>query len=176
MSNLAEKKLEYLKKDRTLYLASEKKIKAREENVFLYYNSGVFPIFLIIVLLLCFVVLLNVGLRMQFVSYDRQVYELERIISLEEERSDRLNLKIAELRSPNRIITDLGVTGVVSNVNFRKININNGIIGKNDELKNYSAKDNELEIRQYKSLTDAMGNAKDIIMVVSESVLTFFIP
>ncbi len=176
MSNLAEKNFEYLKKNRQLYLASEKKIKAREENVFLYYDSGVFPFFLIIILLLCFVVLLNVGLRMQFVSYNRQVYELERMISLEEERSDRLNLKIAELTSPNRIISQLDPIEEISNMHFTKININSGTINQNDALKNYSVKDNELEIRQYKSFANAIGNIKDIIMVVSESVLTFFIP
>jgi hypothetical protein len=98
------------------------------------------------------------------------------MISLEEDRSDRLNLKIAELRSPNRIITHLGESEDISNTNFTKININSGIIAIDENSKNFSAKENELEIRKYKSLTNAMGNIKDIIMVVSESVLTFFIP
>lgn len=175
MSNLAEKKLEYLKDSRRLYLASEKKIKNRE-NVLLYYNSGVFPIFLVTILLLCLVILLNVGLRMQLLSYNNQIFDLERSISLEDERTDRLNLKIAELRSPNKVIAHLGEQNEISYANFTKININSAIIAQNEEFKNLSAKDHEVEIKRYKSLTNAVGNIRDIIMVVSESVLTFFIP
>lgn len=176
MSNLAEEKLEFLQKNRNIYLASEKRPKEREENIFLYYNSGVFPIFLTLLLLLSFVILLNIGLRMQLVSYNRQIFEYERIISLEEERTDRLNLQIAELRSPNRVIAHVDGKKAISNASFTKINVTSGITGIHEEIKNHSAKDDELEIRKYKSFANAIGNIRDIIMVVSESVLTFFIP
>jgi cell division protein FtsL len=104
MSNLAEKNLEYLKKDRRLYLASEKKIKGERKTSFYIITQAFFPsslsLYFSCVLWSCLMSVLGCS----FVSYDRQVFELERMISLEEERSDRLNLKIAELRSPNRMI------------------------------------------------------------------------
>jgi cell division protein FtsL len=175
MNSLAEKEFKHLRKNRRLFLVSEKK--EREENISLYYNSGVFPIFIIMLLLLCVVLLLHVGLRLQSASYNKQVFEYERIISLEQDRTDRLNLKIAELRSPNRVLANLeGEQLDVSNMNFKKININSGILNNNEQLKYFSEKDDEFELRKYKGLANTLGNMREIIMVVSESVLTFFIP
>ena len=66
-----------------------------KKDYFLYYNSGVFPILLIAILFLCVGVIINIGLRIQNMNYDKKIYSLNQIISSEKERKDRLSLKIS---------------------------------------------------------------------------------
>ena len=51
----------------------------------------------------CLGLLLNVGLRVQNINYQNDMYELDKMILLEEERADRLRLEISSLKAPSRI-------------------------------------------------------------------------
>ncbi len=68
---------------------------------------------MIAVIFLCLGILFNIGLKIQSINYERKIFETNEMISLEKERSDRLQLKISELKSPARIISkaesDLGM-------------------------------------------------------------------
>lgn len=140
-------------------------------------HSGVFYIMMTIVIFFSLGLLLNVGLKIQSVNYERKIFEINELISVEKERTDRLQLKISELKSPSRIIEaaenklDMTLSG---NLQFLKVSgsgINNQIM-----LYDYIAKNSQPEIQVYDNFFGIIYNIKDIVMVVSEGVLTFFIP
>jgi len=175
---------------------------AQKREYFLYYNSGVFPILMVIIFFLCIGVITNIGLRVQNMNYDKKIYSITQLISSEKERTDRLNLKISELKSPSRIADKVFLK------NEKDISSENTVSG---ELKNntypadakiiaatgsYKSFKN-LDIVYSKTANDAvlssagevntentkganfaaiLNSTKNILMVVSEGILTFFIP
>src|SRR3972149_8178569 len=101
---LAEKQEIYKRKSYPLlYLVKDPDGGREKENV-VYSNSGLFYIFVVVIIFACLGVLLNIGLKIQSINYQKNIYEINEMISLEKERSDRLLLKISELKSPSRVI------------------------------------------------------------------------
>ncbi|MCL5771364.1 MAG: hypothetical protein M1479_03705 [Actinobacteria bacterium] len=181
-----------------------------KKDYFLYYNSGVFPILMVIIFFLCIGVIINIGLRIQNLNYDKKIYSINKLIDSEKERSDRLNLKISELKSPSRIAGDLFSENADTNISNQKDSNSNEILAqtnknitgqtglKNQKSINYINLKN-LDIFYSKTANDAViseqetnsndnkyykgvnlititKNIKDVLMVVSEGILTFFIP
>lgn len=185
-------------------------VRKKKEQYYLYYNSGIFPILLFIILFLCVGVILNIGMRIQNLNYNRTILKLNQAISAEKDRSDRLNLKISQLKSPSLIASaieikndaDLKVAGAQQgdnagddlNINkenseeplnnateFKELDIfysqtaNNMNIAENSEgsFNNYN---NQNEITNSMNLGAVASNIRDVLLVVSEGILTFFIP
>jgi cell division protein FtsL len=173
----------------------------QKKEYFLYYNSGVFPILMVIIFFLCIGVIINIGLRIQNMNYDKKIYSINQLISSEKERTDRLNLKISELKSPSRIAEKIFPAGenTTNNINttggenkieigqastkdavlqgykdFKKLDI---VYSKtiNDAVISSGAEDNIIKFTGVNFMS-IVNNAKDILMVVSEGILTFFIP
>lgn len=174
-----------------------------KKDFFLYYNSGVFPILMIVIFFMCVGVIINIGLRIQNMNYDKKIYSISQLISSEKERSDRLNLKISELKSPSRI-----AGGVFSDrAGSSNASENSADTGKNAagkavlegrteenyiKLKNldivYSKTANDTVVSELEAANSnnqyfkgvnfvlMVKNIKDVLMVVSEGILTFFIP
>ena len=194
------KQLEYQNEPVLRLIKNEPEVQKRE--YFLYYNSGVFPILMVIIFFLCIGVITNIGLRVQNMNYDKSIYSISQLISSEKERTDRLNLKISELKSPSRIAEKVFLT------NEKDISTENTVLG---ELKNSTGQANtkiiaaagsyknfkNLDIVYSKTANDAvlssvgedntdsikgenfvaiLKSTKNILMVVSEGILTFFIP
>ena len=106
------------------------------------------------------------------------LYKTNEMISLEEERSDRLLLRISELRSPSRIIEaaendlNMDISG-----NFQVVEISDSGLKNNEKIYNYISNDiDTTAVRNYDSFLGTIYYVQDIVLVVSESVLTFFIP
>ncbi|GAH12355.1 unnamed protein product, partial [marine sediment metagenome] len=125
----------------------------------------------------CLGILLNAGLKIQSINYQKSIYEINEIISLEEERSDRLLLKISELKSPSRIIeaakNDLNMDMAGD---FRIVEISDSGLENNENIYNYISKNTTTVVKNYDSFLGTIYYIQDIVLVVSESVLTFFIP
>lgn len=202
-------------------IKNDNAIHRQREEYYLYYSSGVFPIFLVIILFLCMGVIINIGLRIQNLNYDKEILSLNQTINIEKERNDRLSLKVSELRSPALISSALSLkeqnteaenqdrvntslqTNLQSNttgnpsttinredeslnaMKFRELDIyyssiaDNIVVGE-DTNYNYADsrdlnKDNNLE-NEGINFGKIFNDVKDVIMVVSEGILTFFIP
>lgn len=174
-SGLAKEEF-YNKKTYPLLYLVNKRADSEKEKV-LQSRPGVFYVLIVVVIFLCLGILLNIGLKIQSVNYEKKIFETNELISLEKERSDRLQLKIAELKSPARIIdiaqNDLGMT-ISDNLKLMQIT---GTNLKNDaQINDYVAKNSGDGLKQYDNFLGTIYGIKDIIMVVSEGVLTFFIP
>ena len=174
---LAEKKEIYRRKSYPpLYLVNTPD-SGREEEKIVYSNSGLFYIFVIVIIFACLGVLLNIGLKIQSVSYQKNIYEINEMISLEDERSDRLQLKISELKSPSRIIEtakeDLNMNMAD---NFKLVEISDSGLENNEKIYNYISNNTNTAVKNYDSFLGTIYYIQDIVLVVSEGVLTFFIP
>ena len=100
------------------------------------------------------------------------------MILLENERNDRLQLKISELKSPSRII-EVAESNLNMNIanDHKIIEISNSGLENNEKIYNYIAKNTNKEVaKNYDSFLGTIYYIQDIVLVVSESVLTFFIP
>jgi len=173
---LAEKGKEYKRRPSLLYLVkSDDSIGAGEDVV--YRESGLFYIFVIAIILACLGLLLNIGLKVQNINYQKEIYEVNEMILMENERSDRLQLEIAELKSPERIIgvaeNDLNM-GIADD--SRVIKISSSGLENNEKIYNYMAKSESRAAGNYDSFLGTIYYVQDIVLVVSEGVLTFFIP
>jgi hypothetical protein len=100
------------------------------------------------------------------------------MIAVEEDRSDRLKLEVSSLKSPSRILAaaeddlEMQPEGRLEVVGISGDNINN-----NEKIFNYISRENMPAIPgNYDNLLGTIYYFQDIILVVSESVLTFFIP
>jgi len=158
-----------------LYLV--KKQENYGEKKVLQTRPGVFYILIIVIIFLFFGILLNIGIKIQSVNYERKILKTDEMIYLEKERSDRLQLKISELKSPARVISkaenDLGMK-ISDNLKIMQIS---GIESAGDtEKNNYIENNTAAELKKYDNLLGTIYGIEDIIMVVSEGVLTFFIP
>jgi cell division protein FtsL len=175
---LAEKRENYRRKSNPLlYLVERPDGRRAEENV-IYSNRGLFYIIVIAIIFTCLGILLSIGLKIQGVSYEKSVYKINEMISLEEERSDRLLMKISELRSPSRIIevatNDLNMS--ISD-DFQVVEISDSGLKNNEKIYNYISNDTgTAAVRNYDGFLGTIYYIQDIVLVVSESVLTFFIP
>jgi len=201
-------------------IKNDNTIHKQKEEYYLYYSSGVFPIFLVIILFLCMGVILNIGLRIQNLNYDKEISNLSQTINIEKERNDRLNLKVSELKSPALISSVLSLkeqedseienqdnvnaslqTTLQSNpidnptnitnqnkesldaMKFKELDISYSSIADNivveKEINDIALKglnkDNNLE-NEGINFGKIFNDVKNVIMVVSEGILTFFIP
>jgi hypothetical protein len=200
MSGNADQEQEEYQVEPVLRLIKNER-EVQNKEYFLYYNSGVFPILMIIIFFLCVGVILNIGMRIQNMNYEKKIYSINQLISSEKERTDRLNLKVSELKSPSRIAdkvflanenninsgsTVLGEgksnsgqnkekdTTIQGYKNFKNLDI---VYSKtaNDALVSSAAVDNSNDFKGV-NFVSILKNAKNILMVVSEGILTFFIP
>ena len=144
----------------------------------LYGSSGLFYVSVVIILMACLGLLLNIGLRVQNINYQNNIYDLNEMILLEEERADRLRLEISSLKAPSRIQVaaeekiDMDTGG-----EFEVVELSGQGLKNNEKIYDYIARDESagLEI-DYDNLLGTIYYIQDIVLVVSESVLTFFIP
>ncbi len=140
-------------------------------------NSGIFYISITVLIFLCLGVFLNIGLKIQSINYKKNIFEANRLILLEKEHSDRLQLKISELRSPARIIgmaeSELGMK-ISDNIKIMQIEGSN--LQNNTESSFLIEKNSDTSLKKYDYFLGIIFNLEDIVMVVSEGVLTFFIP
>ncbi len=191
-------------------IKNDNTVRKDKEQYYLYYNSGIFPILLFIILFLCVGVIINIGMRIQNLNYDRTILNLNQAISAEKDRSDRLNLKISQLKSPSLIASAIAIKNNTSqdasdsqqeNGITGEEERNNGIDGqsadKGAESRKldifYSQTANSMDIVENNadslnnndSKNDNIGqinlgavvnNIRDVLLVVSEGILTFFIP
>ncbi|MCL4386489.1 MAG: hypothetical protein M1326_09310 [Cyanobacteria bacterium] len=178
-------------------------IKSPKKDYFLYYNSGIFPIMLVVIFFLCIGVMINIGLQIQNMNYNKKILNLNQLISSEKERSDRLNLKISELKSPSRIAGSIyygekeetgngkdeaaaanieskknltqDETANENHINLKKLDI---IYSKTADGAVISELESDDSNKPYNGLNFILivKNIKDVLMVVSEGILTFFIP
>jgi len=199
LNNANQEQIEYQNEPVLRLIKNENE--AQKKEYFLYYNSGVFPILMFVIFFLCVGVIINIGLRIQNMNYDKKIYSINQLISSEKERTDRLNLKISELKSPSRIAdkvflrneknTSSGNTVSVEEKNntnqseakdiasegyrdFKNLDI---VYSKtaNDALVS-NGKEDYVENLKGVNLVSILKNSKDILLVVSEGILTFFIP
>ena len=144
----------------------------------LYGSSGLFYVSVVIILMACLGLLLNIGLRVQNINYQNNIYDLNEMILLEEERADRLRLEISSLKAPSRILEaaeekiEMETAG-----EFETVELSGQGLINNEKIYDYIARDESagLEI-DYDNLLGTIYYIQDIVLVVSESVLTFFIP
>ena len=144
----------------------------------LYGSSGLFYVSVVIILMACLGLLLSIGLRVQNINYQNNIYDLNEMILLEEERADRLRLEISSLKAPSRIQEaaeekiDMDTGG-----EFEIVELSGQGLKNNEKIYDYIARDEStgLEIN-YDNLLGTIYYIQDIVLVVSESVLTFFIP
>lgn len=174
-TRLAKKDVYYNQREYPLLYLVDKKKNKQEKIV--YSNSGLFYIIVAAILLVCVGALFNIGLKIQNMNYQREILKLDEVIATEEERQDRILLQIAELRSPARIIhvaqEELGmdIAGDIETVEVAQISMEN-----NERIQEYLAKGPSETTKQYNNLLGTVYYIQDLVMVVSESVLTFFIP
>jgi len=199
LNNANQEQVEYQAEPVLRLIKNERVVQNKE--YFLYYNSGVFPLLMIVIFFLCVGVIINIGLRIQNMNYDKKIYSINQLISSEKERTDRLNLKVSELKSPSRIADkvllenkkDNNSLNVVSGEEKNNIgqskakdttlegykNLKNLDIvyskTANDAVLTSGENDNNQDIKGV-NIVSILKNAKDVLMVVSEGILTFFIP
>jgi cell division protein FtsL len=175
---LAEKRENYRRRySPLLYLAKRPDDERAAENV-IYSNRGLFYIIVTAIIFTCLGILLNIGLKIQSVGYERSIYKINEMISLEEDRNDRLLMKISELRSPSRII-EVATNDLDMNISddFKVVEISDSGLKNNEKIYNYISNDTGTpEVRNYDGFLGTIYYVQDIVLVVSESVLTFFIP
>jgi cell division protein FtsL len=204
MQNLAEQEY-YEETNPNLKLVKNDNIVRRErEQYYLYYNSGIFPILLVIIFFLCIGIIFNIGLRIQNFSYDRTIHNLKQSINEEINRSDRLNLRISQLKSPSYVASAIEIKETVENedaeslqdisaestpeekvniTQFKKLDIlysqtANNLNITETELNSDGTDhdDNNNDLAKGVDFKSVFDDAKDVLLVVSEGILTFFIP
>jgi cell division protein FtsL len=174
-TRLAEEELYSRKSYPLLYLVNKQENTGREKVI--QSHTGIFYVCMIVVVFACIGLLLNIGLKTQAINYDKKIFYNNEMISIEKERTDRLKLKISELKNPGRIINiaenDLGMEMSENIKVMRVVGVN---LVKEEKIYDYIAKNSSPELKQYDNFLGTIYSIKDIIMVVSEGVLTFFIP
>ena len=105
-SRLAEEEFYYRKTYPLLYFVKKQEDYGKKKV--LQTRSGVSYTLITVLIFLCLGILFNIGVNMQSINYEKKILETNEMIYLEKERSDRLQLKISELKSPARIISKAG--------------------------------------------------------------------
>lgn len=123
-------------------------------------------------------VLLNIGLKVQDINYEKEIYRINEMISLEEERSDRLLMEISSLKSPSRIIETAGEDlNMEMEKDITLVKLSGNGLEDNEKIFEYMSRENSVAMENsYDNLLGTIYYIQDIVLVVSESVLTFFIP
>lgn len=140
-------------------------------------SSAMFYISITALIFLCLGLFLNIGLEMKSINYKKKIFETDKLITLEKERSDRLQLKISALKSPARIISkaenELGME-ISDNIKIMQIVEVNS---QNNSKINYLIEnDPGSALKKYDNFLGKIYGLEGIVMVVSEGILTFFIP
>jgi cell division protein FtsL len=165
----------YKKNQPLLYLVNREVENGKEKII--QTRSGFFYVMIIIVLFLSMAILLNIGLKIQAINYERKIIDINELISVEKERSDRLALKVSELTSPARIITSAQEElGMQISDKIKVMEISGSGLGAQEKVLDYIANKPSNSLKEYDSFLGTINSLKDIVMVVSEGVLTFFIP
>ncbi len=228
-TKLAEEQIFDRKKVPLIYLVKRQENTGVEKVI--ESRSGLFYVLVVVVIFLSLCLMLNIALKIQSLNLEKKIIEINQIISIEKERTDRINLRISELKSPSRVLEvaekDLGMNfsdkimilklnedlnkdnlrkeslyaanldskefnvNKLSNVFNSEILISNSTIDKSLKSKNLASKTLNSEAinseainteaintenKIYNNFIGTISNIKDIVMVVSEGVLTFFIP
>lgn len=174
-ARLAQKENIYTRKSYPLLYLVDKSQKGREKIV--YSNSSLFYLIIAAVLMICMGALFNVGLKIQSINYQKEILNLNQMISIEEERQDRVLLEISELKSPQRILDSASENlGMEISENMAVIEVAQNDIRANEQMQEYLAKSPSDNTSRYNNFMGTIYYIQDIVMVVSESVLTFFIP
>ena len=174
-SRLAEEKFFNRKTYPLLYFV--KKQENYGEKKVLQTRPGIFYILIIVVIFLCLGILFNIGVKSQSINYEKKILETNEMIYLEKERSDRIQLKISELKSPAKIISKAGNDlGMKISDNLKMMQVSGIKLASDAEKNNYIEKNTTVELKKYDNFLGTIYGIEDIIMVVSEGVLTFFIP
>jgi cell division protein FtsL len=160
-----------------LYLLAGADDKKNNEKV-LYGNGGLFYIMIIVILFACMGLLLNIALNVQNINYQKDIFRLGEMISIEEDRADRLKIEISSLRAPSRIMeTAENMLGMQARKDLEVVDISKNGIDNNEMIFNYISKEDMPLIKgNYDNLLGTIYYVHDLVLVVSESVLTFFIP
>lgn len=177
ISNLKpiEEEIFYKKNQPLLYLVNREEESGKERII--QTRSGMFYVMIVVVFFFSMAVLLNVGLKIQTINYERKIIDVNELISVEKERSDRLALKVSELTSPARIITSAQQElGMQISDKIRVMEISGSGLNAQEKVLDYMANKPANGLKGYDSFLGTINSLKDIVMVVSEGVLTFFIP
>jgi len=171
----AEEEIFYKKNQPLLYLVNREEENGKEKII--QTRSGFFYVLIVIVIFSSMAILFNIGLKIQAINYERKIIDVNELISIEKERSDRLALKVSELTSPARIIKaaqeDLGMQ-ISDKIKIMEISASG--LGAQEKVYDYMAKKPSNSLKGYDNFLGTINSLKDIVMVVSEGVLTFFIP
>jgi cell division protein FtsL len=158
-----------------LYLV--KKPESCTEKKVLQTRNEMSYVLIIVIVFLSLGILLNIGVKIQSVNYEKKIFETNDMLYLEKERSDRLQLKISELKGPERIISQAeNNLGMKISDNLKIMQVSEVKITGDAEKNKFIENDNDIELKKYDNFLGTIYGIEDIIMVVSEGVLTFFIP
>lgn len=176
MSTRTAEKIDEFKLNKPVLYLVDRHIDKEKQRIIIS-RTGFFFIISIAAFFVCIGVLLNIGLRIQNNNYQREILQINEMIVLEEERTDRLELEIANLKNPARIAnTAFEDYGMNISDDIEVIEINENDIIKGEQIQEYIAKSPGFDIDRYDTFLGTIYDIRNIVMVVSESVLTFFIP
>jgi cell division protein FtsL len=181
-ARLAEEQIFNRKKTPLIYLVNRDGDTGIEKVV--HSRSGLFYVLVVIMVFFSLGLLLNIGLKIQSLNLERKILDAGEMIAIENERTDRISLKISELKSPSRIVELAGSKldmQISDSISILKVDKGTSIAGPElAEMKNAEESAAVMGLPEeeaaYDSFMGTIYNIKDIVMVVSEGVLTFFIP
>src|SRR4030042_6867453 len=160
-SRIAEEEFYNRKTYPLLYFV--KKQESYGEKKVLQTRPGVFYILIIIVIFLCLGILFNFGVKIQSINYEKKILETNEMIYLEKERSDRLQLKISELKSPARIISTAGNNlGMKISDNLRIMQVSSIKLASDTEKIDSIEKDTTVELNKYDNFLGTIYGIEDI--------------
>ncbi|MGZ5471896.1 MAG: hypothetical protein ACXWE0_09500, partial [Nitrososphaeraceae archaeon] len=150
MNSKFTKEVLYLRKSYPITYLIKKQEDPANRRVFRT-SSGMFYISITALIFLCLGVFFNIGLEIQSINYKKKIFETDKLILLEKERSDRLQLKISQLRSPARIISKAeSELGMKISDNIKILQITEINLQNNSE--NYSIEKNSgSELKKYEN-------------------------
>ncbi|OQA21728.1 MAG: Cell division protein FtsL [Actinobacteria bacterium ADurb.Bin346] len=174
-TRLAEEEIFNRKTYPLLYLVKRQEKTGKEKII--HTRSGAFYIMMIVVIFFAMGILINIGLKIQNLNYERKIIEANELISLENERTDRIKLKISELTSPSRIIrTAEENLDMQLSDKIKIMKVSGSKLGAVEKVQDFMTENTPSSTENYDNFLGTIYSVKDIIMVVSEGVLTFFIP
>jgi len=158
-----------------LYIVKNKKYSGPQKV--LRSQPAIFYIIAAAVIFLCAGILLNAGFKIYDRHYIKQISSINEMLLIEKERSRRIQLKISELKGPERIMF-LSETALEMDIseNFRILYIDRKNINTYPAENPVAPENFSTASDNYDNLFATIYSIRDIVMVVSEGVLTFFIP
>jgi len=175
--NLKLKEEEFYRRKTYPLLYFVKKQENYDKKKVLWTRNGISYTLMIIIIFLSLGIFSNIVVKIQSVNYEKEILKTSEMIYLEEERTDRLQLRISELKGPARIISKAGdELGMKISDNLKIIQVSGTKVESDTEKNKYIEADAAIELKKYDSFLGTIYGIEDIIMVISEGVLTFFIP